>query len=394
MTVSYMDDVATASKFGAFLKILFRWKGSIYKLIWFDLCVYLVSYYLLHLLYRFGLDDDGKHMFEIIAKYFNEHSTFIPLSFLLGFYVSTVMSRWWNQYTSIPWTTGIAVLVTSSLNGADARSRMMRRTIMRYTCLSLAMVFRTLSTQVRQRFPKMTDLIDAGLINEQELALLEDAEEELPGYSRNWLPIVWAAGIVTKAKEEKLIPHDFSVKIIIEKLDKFRSSCDDLMTYNSVSVPLVYTQVVTIAVYSHFLISLMGKQCIEGDGFKAGYVNLDLLPILMMLEFLFYMGWLKVAETLMNPFGEDDDDFEVNDMIVRNLQLSYQIVDKIRNQAPELTEDIFWNDSQKPANPSNDNKNKRQVVIKYEPKHDTAEYLSEREIFFIPSKSPSNLPAV
>ena len=351
-------------------------------------------YYLLHVLYSFGLGEDGKKVFETMTKYFNKQSTFIPLSFLLGFYVSTVMSRWWNQYTSIPWTTGIAVLVTSSLNGADERSRKMRRTIMRYTCLSLAMVFRSLSPQVRNRFPNMSDLINAGLMNEQELSLIEEAEDELPGYPKNWLPIVWAAGIVTKAKEEKLIPHDFSVKLIIEKLDKFRSSCDDIMTYNSVSVPLVYTQVVTIAVYSHFLINLMGKQCIEGDGFKAGVVNLDLLPILMMLEFLFYMGWLKVAETLMNPFGEDDDDFEVNEMIDRNLQLSYQIVDKIRSQAPELTEDIFWNDLPKRANASNDNKNRRQVGKKHEPKHDTADYLTERDLFFKPSKSPSNLPAV
>lgn len=38
--------------------------------------------------------------FEAIVKYCAQNSTVIPLSFVLGFYVTVVMTRWWNQYVS------------------------------------------------------------------------------------------------------------------------------------------------------------------------------------------------------------------------------------------------------------------------------------------------------
>jgi hypothetical protein len=37
-----------------------RWKGSIYKTIWKDLLVYYALYYLLTILHKYVLDDDGK----------------------------------------------------------------------------------------------------------------------------------------------------------------------------------------------------------------------------------------------------------------------------------------------------------------------------------------------
>ena len=46
-----------------------------------------------------------------------------------------------------------------------------------------------------------------------------------------------------------------------------------------------------------------------------------IVPIHTLVELVCYMGWIKVAETLLNPFGDDDEDFNVNYLIDRNLQV-------------------------------------------------------------------------
>ena len=74
------------------------------------------------------------------------------------------------------------------------------------------------------------------------------------------LPIVWAASIITRARKEGRIRDDFAVKTIIDELNKFRGQCGLLISYDTISIPLVYTQVVTIAVYSYFITGLVNCQ--------------------------------------------------------------------------------------------------------------------------------------
>ena len=52
--------VATASGLGVFWKLLLLWRGSIYKLVWTNLALYIVLYYSLSLTYRFLLDPGGR----------------------------------------------------------------------------------------------------------------------------------------------------------------------------------------------------------------------------------------------------------------------------------------------------------------------------------------------
>ncbi|PIO59271.1 hypothetical protein TELCIR_19271, partial [Teladorsagia circumcincta] len=65
-------------------------------------------------------------------------------------------------------------------------------------------------------------------------------------------------------------------------------------------------------------------------------------PIMTVLQFVFYMGWMKVIEDVINPFGEDDDDFETNALIDRNITMGMMMVDQGYDRPPEVRRDPFW----------------------------------------------------
>lgn len=217
---------------------------------------------------------------------------------------------------------------------------------MRYVCLCLTMVLTNVSPRVKKRFPTLQHLVEAGLLVENEKYVMEAFNSKFNRHSKHWMPIVWASSIITRARKEGRIRDDFAVKTLIDELNKFRGQAGLLISYDTISVPLVYTQVVTLAVYSFFLTSVMGQQWVENKKIEDQFINMiDLyFPIFTTLQFFFYMGWLKVAESLINPFGEDDDDFEVNWIIDRNLQVAYMIVDEMHHEHPELIKDQYWDE--------------------------------------------------
>ena len=101
--------------------------------------------------------------FEKIAKYCNMYSNRIPLSFVLGFYVSLVMKRFWEQFNLIPWPNRIAVYVAAYIQSNDEKGRIMRRTIMRYLCASFVMTAASISPPIKKRFPTPMHLVEAGM---------------------------------------------------------------------------------------------------------------------------------------------------------------------------------------------------------------------------------------
>ncbi|CAL8147676.1 unnamed protein product [Orchesella dallaii] len=351
MTIVYSHVVATGGKgFGNFIKLLLWWKGSIYKLVLPELSVYIVLYFAISITYRTTLgelpdQDHRKIKFHALVAYCKDVSQVIPLQFMLGFYVSLIVTRWWNEFMTTPWPDTLALIVATSVQGHDDRGRMMRRTIMRYINLTLNLTLAMISSQVRVRFPTMEHMVEAGFMVPHERIIIDHLNEQMPG-PKYYVPIVWAGAVASKARKEGRIKDDIALYHILKELAKFRTMCGDLLGYDWVMVPLVYTQVVTLATYIYFAACLLGKQFLHTSGSGAGSKpDTDFyVPVFHFMEFFFMMGWLKVAETMINPFGGDDDDFETNWLVDRNIALSYLIVDEMNAEFPEMVKDQYWDD--------------------------------------------------
>uniref|UniRef100_A0A8C6CJW9 Bestrophin n=1 Tax=Monodon monoceros TaxID=40151 RepID=A0A8C6CJW9_MONMO len=109
-----------------------------------------------------------------------------------------------------------------------------------------------------------------------------------------WVPFIWFGNLAAKARKEGRIRDSVDLQSLMTEMNRFRSWCSLLFGYDWVGIPLVYTQ---------------------------------------------------VAEQLINPFGEDDDDFETNWCIDRNLQVSLLAVDEMHMSLPKMKKDIYWDDS-------------------------------------------------
>ncbi|MCP9263343.1 Bestrophin-1 [Dirofilaria immitis] len=289
MTVSYHLELASISRF-AISRVLFRWKGSVWKHIY-------------------------KDIFENLAVYFDTRLEYIPITFILGFFVDTILSRWSDIFVNMGYIESYALFITNYINGESENAKQLRRTMVRYLCLTQVFVFRDISVPVRKRFPTTDSMIDAGILLKEEKEKLDLIELQ---YNRYWVPIRWIHAAALDARKDEIITSDLFYWKLCAEADNFRYNLQLLCNYDWVPIPLIYSQVVFLAVYIHFLICLVSRQLVVSN--DALRNDLDLIvPVMTIIQFIFFIGWLKVAQALLNPFGDDDDDFECNYLIDKNL---------------------------------------------------------------------------
>lgn len=256
MTVSYAASIATVSH-GTFVRLLFRWRGSVYKLIWPGLLLYCAVYFAIALIYH--LIPSSTHNYRMTKRIFVQLCVYaeylaqaIPISFVLGFYVQLVISRWWTQFANLPTPDSVCFLLASYLRNQpktkfvrvtkdnEDRPLMFRRTISRYMTASTVLCLNSFSLSMKNRFPYPESLVSSGLMTEQELVICSGFDVVTNAF---YVPLVWAITLVTKAHYERMILFDRQLDDIINSIVQYWERLFQLLLHDWVNVPLVYNQV-------------------------------------------------------------------------------------------------------------------------------------------------------
>uniref|UniRef100_A0A183V5D0 Bestrophin homolog n=1 Tax=Toxocara canis TaxID=6265 RepID=A0A183V5D0_TOXCA len=195
-------------------------------------------------------------------------------------------------------------------------------------------------------------------------------EHEVERFTENnfYQSVSWALALARQARDEGIIRSDPALQDIFRICMDFRWSqitlfyynwipvplafsqiCMDfrwsqitLFYYNWIPVPLAFSQIISLVVRCYFILALLGRQFTHNEGSRS---PIDIyFPAITVLQLVFYSGWVKVAEALINPCGDDDEDFDFEWFLARNMRQATAIADEKNSEPPPLCWDKFWRD--------------------------------------------------
>ncbi|CAP28972.2 Protein CBG09639 [Caenorhabditis briggsae] len=256
MTISYDEE---------FSSLMLRWRGSIWKAVLKDLIGFYIAYYIVLAFQWYLLDEKGKEYFTGWIMWCEIGAQYIPLSFLLGFFVSLIVARWWEQFNCISWPDKMMIMVSACLPGNE--NLVVRQTIARWSSLQAAIAWSGVSVKTLKRFPTERHMVASKLMTEEEYDLYMNTEAP---HGKWFIPILWIVNLIKKQKQKGVI-DSIQMDMLLKQVYSYRDGFAMLFVYDWIKIPLVYTQVVAIATYGYFFICLIGRQP-KLDQRKLNYV--------------------------------------------------------------------------------------------------------------------------
>ncbi|CAH8645504.1 unnamed protein product, partial [Dicrocoelium dendriticum] len=137
------------------------------------------------------------------------------------------------------------------------------------------------------------------IITENEVTAFQNVAEGFYAHTKAkylpeyWIPLQWAQRLVLNSLSAGYIQDLRKANELLKDLMDLRGKMQFLQLFSSIIIPLGYSQVVTIAVYSYFLCQVFADQITSSDNKHVGSRDLY-VPLVGICSVLFLMGWYKV----------------------------------------------------------------------------------------------------
>nr|CAH0106159.1 unnamed protein product [Daphnia galeata] len=326
----YHDGVTTAAhtngnKFGGNLSILFRWKRSVYQLLWKHMIIYAIVFISLSVLYKYLLNEDGKKNFRVLAEHCTGYSRSINLMIMLGFFTSTAMQRLFTMQTTIPGTAKSITLFISSLKSDIPEGPMIIEQFVRWQLLSWILSFRLVCRPLKKTYPDLFSLEAAGLLTKEERNALEDHEKSDPSTPRPLVVIDWMLLLLKETFLQNRFFMDFNYLKNVDILMAYKKSCGNTIKFATQNISPALVQAVILAVYCFGCVTVMARTFNNEENTPIPDALIAYLPLMPAMQFFIYFAWLCFGKAAVDPFGDDEDDINVRELVQSHITNSQRL---------------------------------------------------------------------
>jgi len=230
-------------------------------------------------------------------------------AFLLGFYTSLTVSRWWRLRTD-----GVGNIWSSCsqlqmfISQFVTKDEQVLTSIRRYARASLTMIFMKRHYGAAKFPKKLKELVDNNILTVEEV-------EKLKGWNNNLAESIWTwvAHIVASQHKAGNIKSEQMLTYLMEKVNLGRSGAALIGAQMGTPIPLPYVHLMGFLVKVNNVVTAVSFGYLLGDGWRKDDAEVQggLLICTFKCFFipLLYNSLLLINAQLSDPFGGDLNDF-------------------------------------------------------------------------------------
>jgi hypothetical protein len=207
---------------------------------------------------------------KFTTKWKGYHTSLVKvLGMFLGFYVKTMMARWWSQICHLPKIDTLCMtlngLIHSGAKGEHSALEFKKR-ILRHCLLSYTLMMITISPSMRKMYGNGDRIVEKGIATWEGAIgrLRKDQGSKLGWMDKWWLPINWCCHLIRdESGSDCHVPKES--KELIGKLIKFKHICEEVAEYTHNPLPAICAQAVYLVCWGFLILGAFAYQPCNGN---------------------------------------------------------------------------------------------------------------------------------